>query len=410
MCDFVDGQLILAAPSDGVAANGFLDWVIESAPQAGLPRLGNLYTVLEQADAHPGPAAESVRAELLGCAPGMEGRVLGRLYRLWAAYVVDHYPDRAGEELWLGRNHVLTGAVAPAGWELQEATDSPLGALANHVQATGTLRIAVLDSGISDPPGITLPKPGEMHNFVGPDRTSAADGLGHGTVIAARIAAIDSSITVDVLKVISDGDVATEFDVLAALASETVHDADVVNLSLAFGLQDANCGQCGDRHHSSMSDVFMYMLEKVADSGPIVVAAAGNHKAGDSPDPLCYPARFTGVVAVGALADDDTVLDISNVGVAPTDDHDKPTLVFAPGRAVLDRVDQDGTTTEITGTSIACAYVSAMLAVIKDVGGYGRQATIDSLAGAATKLTDHDDVEHGKGQVNWPEAVSMLVW
>lgn len=405
MCDFVDGQIILAAPSGGPAAYTFMNDVIEYARVLGLSRLGDLYTVLEQAEAQPGPAAESLRAELYECVPGMEGRAISRLYRRWMRHVVENYPERRVERLWIGRNHVLTGAAAPLPWELQEATDSPLGGLDNHVALGGRPRIAVLDSGIFYPPGITLPTVGKEHNFIGPDPASAVDGLGHGTVVAACIAAIDPDITVDVLKVISDKDVATEFDVLAALAGDTVHNADVVNLSLVFGLQDASCGKCGDRHHSSMSEVFLYMLDKVAENGSMVVAAAGNNN-GTKRDPLCYPARFTGVIAVGALDDDGTVLAISNVGVMPTDDHDRPWLVFAPGRAVLDRVEAGGATKEITGTSIACAYVSAMLAVIKDRGGYDNQDTVDSMLAAATTLTDHDDTEHGYGQVTWPRVAT----
>jgi hypothetical protein len=77
--------------------------------------------------------------------------------------------------------------------------------------------------------------------------------------------------------------------------------------------------------------------------------------------------------------------------------------VFAPGRAVLDRVEPDGTGTRILGTSIACAHVSAVLAVLKDAGGFDRWETASALLGATTAVPGHDLTAHGVGQVNWPD-------
>jgi subtilisin len=407
MCDIVNGQIIVAGPTGGRADKDFLSLIVGHVP---LPHLGNLYSVLEEAGVPPGPAAESIRADLLACEPGTESQMIRRLYHLWAEHAHHHWRD--GDDpyydrtVWIGPNHVLTGSADTTPWDLLPAKESPLGDLAKHRSPTGDApRIAVLDSGISDPAGVALPTVVGKHGFVG-DRRTVVDGHGHGTVVASCIAAVDPTITLDILKVISDTNSANEFDVLAALASRPVACADVVNLSLAFGLQDANCGQCGDRHHSSMSDTFQAMVQVVAERGAIVVAAAGNNN-GKQPEaqPLSYPARFTSVVAVGALDNADQVLATSNLGVAPTYDHDQPVLVFAPGTAVLDRM-HNGTAKPITGTSMACAYVSAMLAVIKRVGGHDKLETINALIGAATHLTDPSMTRHGHGRVNWPDLLT----
>jgi hypothetical protein len=81
-------QIILAAPAGWAGRTGFMAVVLANAPGMGLPRLGDLHSVLAR------PAVESVRAELLECVPGMEGRTISRLYRLWAEYVVDHHVPR----------------------------------------------------------------------------------------------------------------------------------------------------------------------------------------------------------------------------------------------------------------------------------------------------------------------------
>jgi subtilisin family serine protease len=404
MCDFVDGQILLAAPGRGRAARAFVNWVIENERRLPMSYLDDLNSAMGRAGVHPGAAAETLRATLFACEPGTESSAINGLNRLFVEWVVHHSERGDTPEdriLWVQRNHKLTGSGAPTAWELQEADTSPLGDLANHSTPTGPMpRIAVLDSGISYPADVTLPNVDKKHSFVGAD---VADGLGHGTVIAGCIAAIDPSITIDVLKVLSDDNVAGEFDLLAALVSEPVGSADVVNLSLAFGLQDADCGDCGNRHQSSMSDVFAYLVDKVVGNGTIVVAAAGNKDESVVDDqPVSYPARFSDVLAVGSLDKDGKVLATSNLG---TPEVLVPMLVFAPGRAVLDRVVND-VAQPITGTSMACAYVSAMLALIKNAGDYDRQETIDSLTGAAALETGQSKERHGLGTVNWPDLLA----
>jgi hypothetical protein len=72
---------------------------------------------------------------------------------------------------------------------------------------------------------------------------------------------------------------------------------------------------------------------------------------------------------------------------------------------VLNRVVND-VAQPITGTSMACAYVSAMLALIKNAGDNDRQETVDALTGAATSVPGHNADKHGLGKVNWPDLLA----
>jgi hypothetical protein len=194
---------------------------------------------------------------------------------------------------------------------------------------------------------------------------------------------------------------------IAALASDDVSSADVVNLSLAFGLQDADCGQCGSRHKSALSEVFVFAIQILTHRGTVVVAAAGNHKVepGVDAQELLYPARLSGVVAVGALDDMGGVLGTSNLGINVAGPNENPVLLFAAGRAPA------GASPHETGrkpaTSYACGYVSAMVAVIKAAAGCSGGEAVARLEAAALPLGGNG--RYGSGRVQWPDLVSLRI-
>jgi hypothetical protein len=85
MCDFVDGQIILAAPGRGRAARAFVDMIIENERLLPVSYLDDLYSAMARASVHPGTAAETIRATLFACEPGTESSAINGLNRLWCS-------------------------------------------------------------------------------------------------------------------------------------------------------------------------------------------------------------------------------------------------------------------------------------------------------------------------------------
>ena len=174
-------------------------------------------------------------------------------------------------------------------------------------------RILVLDTGVAPTAANRVVR---ERNFVGgpQDVHRAADDNGHGSVICSIIADVAPEAELIVYKVAGADGFVSEWDTLCALAASA--EAEVINMSLVFGLQDAQCPECGMESGSARSAIFEYFLAQIAARTlpPIVVAAAGNKG-----EPfLFYPARFGSVVAVGALTSDGRLSSFSNYG---TGDH-----------------------------------------------------------------------------------------
>lgn len=119
------------------------------------------------------------------------------------------------------------------------------------------------------------------------------------------------------------------------------HGARVLNMSL--GSNGFAADQQGDS--KIIYDAIKYAYRK----GVVMVAASGNHSL-DKPD---YPARYPEVIAVGAVDEQDKLVDISNKGndlVAPGAD------IFSTGK--------NGDYVNLTGTSMSSPMVAGAAALI----------------------------------------------
>ncbi|GAC1540883.1 MAG: hypothetical protein NVS3B16_03590 [Vulcanimicrobiaceae bacterium] len=150
---------------------------------------------------------------------------------------------------------------------------------------------------------------------------AAQDTDGHGTNVAG-IAAADTNnafayagtgynSSLQIYKVFSDGTAANKYapaansgDVSQAIYDAVAHGANVINLSL---------GSCQAQGADPVQrDAVSFALSR----NVVVVAAAGNERAGTSGDPACsggsstvdFPAAYDGVIAVGASKLDDTAM------------------------------------------------------------------------------------------------------
>jgi serine protease AprX len=270
-----------------------------------------------------------------------------------------------------GATKAWTGAATPDG----------------HMDSGVNISVAVVDSGIdADHPDIA----GQVLAVnVNHTATSAADGYGHGTHVAAIINGHDAdgqyygvapSVTVISVKIADDNGVAYESDLLRGLdwvrANRDAYHIRAVNLSVSSGVSASYVVSPVDA-----------MVERLWKDNVTVVAAAGN--LGTAEDAVWYaPGNDPYAITVGCLDDnttqitsDDSLCSISSRGITQ-DGFLKPDIV-APGRKVLsalssgindkgsvlaaefpDRITPDGEHIRLSGTSMATPTVTGAIALL----------------------------------------------
>ena len=230
--------------------------------------------------------------------------------------------------------------------------------------------VAVVDTGVARVPdlaGQLLPGT----DFVDAHGDGTADGHGHGTHVAGVIAALaDNGVAgsgfapqakVLPVRVLDDSGSGYDSSVTAGLIYAVDHGATVVNMSL--GTPGADSAMAAAVSYAQGHDV-------------VVVAAAGNTRAtGNS---ASYPAAFPGVLAVGASDAADNIAAFSTTGSYVS--------IAAPGVQVLSTW-KDGSTLNLSGTSMAAPYAAATAALVRSAGpALLANGVLQSLTGTATDI------------------------
>lgn len=256
------------------------------------------------------------------------------------------------------RLELLEGDCTTAQWNLlavnaQAAWDHTDSAGSHDARGDG-VTVAVIDSGVyAAHPDFNQANLLDCCNLAG--TAGGVDGW-HGTFVAGVIAAqVGNGIGVDgvtpdvtILPIcITKSGLSTTSLLVEAIDYAVEQDVDVINLSIG-----------GKTSSLAMEEA----CRKALDAGIILVAAAGNYKAGEakSSGTYMYPASFDGVVSVSACRQDgtDVVFDDSYSYF-----NDQVT-VAAPGTAVQS-LDPDGGVSTQNGTSFAAPVVTAMAAMAK---------------------------------------------
>ena len=214
--------------------------------------------------------------------------------------------------------------------------------------------VAVIDTGVcmshEDLVGRVLDN---GYDFVDDD-DDPDDVFGHGCSVAGIIAAnIDNKIGIAGLapnssilpvRVLGPSGSGSMADVAAGIVYAADNGADVINLSLgsAVGSQVTQ-------------DAVNHAMEK----GATVIASAGN-SGGSLPG---FPARYEGVVAVGAI----------DLGGSRSSFSNKGGDIWAPGRDIH-TIHLNNGYKSLNGTSFSAPYVAAMAAILE---GSGRQLHLD---------------------------------
>ncbi|QDV15597.1 Thermophilic serine proteinase precursor [Gimesia panareensis] len=270
---------------------------------------------------------------------------------------------------------------------------------------TETKKVLVLDTGLDPASSYNVVS---KVNFVDDSKLSdVSDDHGHGTAVTEVIHDLCNSAEFVIYKVADSNGRASEWDTLAALAAQS--EADLVNISLAFGLADRICSRCGRESQSSRSAVFENMINQLdaADDGPLLVAAAGN----DSLNELSYPARYNNIVAIESVNQSRQLSQFSNHATVDHEGNNHNNVFVLPGG----EKSQNASPTEYIGTSIsgkkfygtsfATAYASGLIAALWSQTAHSckdRQQLLDHLRrNADSSFSGFSHQAHGNGMMTF---------
>lgn len=312
------GELIVCYATADEAARSVVDDVREEKIDE-VKHVESMADRMKGAEIVPQPLKER-QLHLVSVPPGQESAKANHLHYLYTRALA----NRLQKELIslefaaaLGRadlgfivqpNHYMSLAAAPAPVQATSISAANFRFTEFHSQnryilnvpterQQGTVKIAVIDSGIAADFQPTLPQ----QNTANP-RGGAIDEVGHGTTICKIIHDIAPFASLSMYKVINQGRI-LEWNVTAALNDAVVAGNHIANVSLEFGLSGVMWVAQADptvtfpASQQVMSSNFEGAVRGAVASGCIVVAAAGNH----SECELAYPARFKEAVAVSAV-------------------------------------------------------------------------------------------------------------
>lgn len=241
------------------------------------------------------------------------------------------------------RDAIVRGAEANYAIRLPDAMAAPAAVpVASGVSDTTAPgpAVAVLDTGLSLPPGWTIPLAG-AYDATQPG-AAMTDPVGHGTQMALVAAGSvlpaqtppTGAAPVLAIRTFDAAGVTSNFDLLRAIQYSADSGARV--LSLSWGTETESA----------------FFRDAVADAqsrGMVVVAAAGNEPSGRPQ----YPAAYPGVIAVTGLGADGRAWELSNYGDF--------VVVAAPAVAQFP-IGYNGPPGRYAGTSTATAYTASLIA------------------------------------------------
>ncbi|WP_236406380.1 S8 family peptidase [Microaerobacter geothermalis] len=214
------------------------------------------------------------------------------------------------------------------------------------------VKVAVIDTGIDANHPDLKDRVKESVSFV----SGSGDQNGHGTHVAGTIGASLNHLGIAgaapevelyaVKSFQSDGS-AFLSDILEGIEWSIQHNMQVMNMS--FGTPDP-------------SNILEFGVAEARNAGIILVASAGN-SGGDAE----YPAKYPGVIGIGATTKSNQIASFSSRGEGVN--------FYAPGVSILSTW-LDGTYRNLSGTSMSCAHVTGAVALLK---GYNSSYTLSQI-------------------------------
>lgn len=251
-------------------------------------------------------------------------------------------------------------------------------------QYTGkNIKVAILDTGISKHEDLKVKNGVSFVDYT----TKYDDDNGHGTHVAGIIAAANNRIGVvgvapeaDIyaVKILDQDGRGSYSTIISALEWAIENQMDIISMSLG-----------GKEYSQALHET----IQEAVDAGIIIVAAAGN-----SGQELYYPAKYSEVIAVGAVSED--------LKAAPFSCRGSELDLVAPGVDILSTAN-DGQYAVMSGTSTAAPHVSGAFASLK---GKNPRMTANELSKkiieASTPLGNKDS--YGYGLLNVAKATDII--
>lgn len=220
-------------------------------------------------------------------------------------------------------------------------------------------------------------------NFV-EDNDRMMDLTGHGTHVAGLIGAVGSNgmgvtgvaqqvsiLPIRVFRLLS----ATVEQIVAGILYAADQGVDVLNASYNSPIDTP-----------LIREAFEYALSR----GVIVVASVGN--AGPYPDTVMWPAKYEGIIGVGALGSGRTVIGDYSARGEGVD-------LVAPGEEVWSLSTDDGYVTG-TGTSMAAPVVSGVIALML-ANGIAHAQVEEILYRTAVRVGDPESIPDDRATYGW---------
>ncbi|WP_201319379.1 S8 family serine peptidase [Paenibacillus sp. EPM92] len=247
------------------------------------------------------------------------------------------------------------------------------------------VKVAILDTGISRQ-SLELHVTGGV-SFVPADVT-LGDPNGHGTFLAGILAALKDDqgllgvapkVSLYDVKVLDAEGNGTYSQVIQGIEWAIDNDMDVVSMS--FG---------GTEYSAALEEV----MQKAYENNILLIASTGN----EGSTTISYPAKFSPVVAVGAVDSNNQLASFSNAG-------DKVELV-APGTNIMGLSTNGNGYISMSGTSMAVPHVAGVAALIKEANpSYTNVQLREALRTGATSLGQASSF--GYGLVNGAKSLNI---
>jgi filamentous hemagglutinin family protein len=260
-----------------------------------------------------------------------------------------------------------------------------LGLVEAHLIATGkTVKVAVIDSEIdSKHPDLEGAITGSYDALPSDDQTAHPHGTGMAGAIASHnrllgVAPGAQLLAIRAFGVNTGGAQGTSLNIVKGLQWAVDQGAKVINMSFA-GPRDP---------------ILQQAMKRLTDQGIILIGAAGN--AGPKSPPL-FPGADPNVIAVSATDVDDKTYKNANRG--------KYIAIAAPGVDILVPAPEGGYQLT-TGTSVAAAHISGVVALMLERNKELRPAEVRSILSATAKKIGGAQTDVGAGLVDPVQALS----
>jgi hypothetical protein len=307
--------------------------------------------------------------------------------------IVEHFPSISAVTIHTDAQTVSKLKVLPSVIKIQEeqryeinAQKTPAAFKEIHLttsiqsQFTGAgINVGILDTGI-DKSHPDLKVKGGVCVLKESCTNGYSDDNGHGTHVAGILGAKNN--TIGIIGVASEADLyaikamdstgnGTTTTILAGIEWALTNNIDILNMSVT----------------TDQDDPFLKaILNSAEDQGLLIVAAAGNNGTKNGiENNILYPAKYSSVIAVGAVNDKNVRVSNSATG--------SELEVMAPGYNIfstipanIDLIDgvRDGYS-YMTGTSMATPYVSGVLALYKEQYPYYSNQQLRELLTTSAK-------------------------